>query len=67
MVRYLIEIKYAESKEVEEVVLETDRLDWSMEQYQRNRQPFTWKVIEENLPLSLSHKMGKPFPTEEVA
>lgn len=67
MVRYLIEIKYVESKEVEEVVLETDRLDWSMEQYQRNRQPFTWKVIEENLPLSLGHKMGKPFPTEEVA
>jgi hypothetical protein len=31
-----------------ELELETDRLDWSMEQYQRNREPFTWKVIAEN-------------------
>jgi len=36
-----------------------------MEQYQRNRQPFQWEMKEENLPLSLSHKMGKPFPTKE--
>ena len=27
--------------------LETDRLDWSMEQYQRNREPFTWEVTAE--------------------
>jgi hypothetical protein len=31
-----------------ELELETDRLDWSMEQYQRNREPFIWKVIAEN-------------------
>ena len=31
-----------------ELELENDRLDWSMEQYQRNREPFTWKVIAEN-------------------
>jgi hypothetical protein len=31
-----------------ELELETDRLDWSMEQYQRNREPFTWKIIAEN-------------------
>ena len=30
-----------------ELELETDRLDWSMEQYQRNRNPFTWKVVAE--------------------
>jgi len=63
--RYLIEITYSESKEVEEIVLETDDLAWSMNQYQRNRQPLTWEMKEENLPLSLSHKMGKPYPTEE--
>jgi len=63
--RYLIEITYYESKKVEEVVLETDDLAWSMKQYQRNRQPFQWEMKEENLPLSLSHKMGKPFPTKE--
>jgi len=62
--RYLIEITYSESKEVEEIVLETDDLAWSMNQYQRNRQPLTWEMKEENLPLSLSHKMGKPYTTE---
>ena len=62
--RYLIEITYHETKKVEEVVLETDDLAWSMNQYQRNRQPFQWEMKVENLPLSLSHKMGKPFPTD---
>ena len=61
--RYLIEITYHETNKVEEVVLETDDLAWSMEQYQRNRQPFQWEISEKDLPLSLSHKMGKPFPT----
>ena len=63
--RYLIEITYSESKDVEEITLKTDDLAWSMNQYQRNRQPLTWEMKEENLPLSLSHKMGKPYPTEE--
>jgi hypothetical protein len=61
--RYLIEITYSESKEVEEIVLETDDLSWSMNQYQRNRQPFQWEMIEENLPISLAKKMGKPDTT----
>lgn len=30
-----------------EIELETDRLDWSMNQYQRNREPFTWEVTAE--------------------
>ena len=64
--RYLIEITYHQTNKVEEVVLETDDLAWSMEQYQRNRQPFQWEMKEENLPLSLSHKMGKPFPSEQL-
>ena len=27
------------------IQLETDRLDWSMEQYSRNRQVKSWRVI----------------------
>ena len=30
-----------------EIELETDRLEWSMDQYQRNREPFTWEVTAE--------------------
>jgi hypothetical protein len=28
--------------------LETENLEWSMEQYQRNRDPFEWEILEEN-------------------
>ena len=41
--KYIIEIKYTDDK-VEEVDIITDDIKWSMEQYQRNRQPFTWKI-----------------------
>lgn len=27
------------------IEIETDNLNWSMEQYQRNRQPLNWKVV----------------------
>ena len=46
MKKYLIEITESNG-EVSSLELETDRLDWSMEQYQRNRKPFTWKVVAE--------------------
>ena len=44
---YLIEITYHESgnKELERIT--TDDLSWSMNQYQRNRLPLTWEMIEE--------------------
>ena len=47
--RYIIEIKYKVSDffpddKVEEVDITTDDINWSMEQYQRNRQPFDWKI-----------------------
>ena len=44
---YLLEITYSESgnKEVERIT--TDDLAWSMNQYQRNRLPLTWEMIEE--------------------
>ena len=41
--RYIIEIKYLDDK-VEELDISTDDIEWSMEQYQRNRTPFNWKI-----------------------
>jgi len=46
MKKYLIEITESNG-DVSTLELETDRLDWSMDQYQRNRNPFTWKVVAE--------------------
>ena len=51
--KHLIEITYNESGESEVVTLNTDDLAWSMNQYQRNRQPLTWElldVVEEKKP-----------------
>ncbi len=46
--KYKIQITYAPySKDNEVVSLETNDIEWTMKQYQRNRQPFTWKIIEE--------------------
>ena len=42
---YLIEINYI-SGEVDQIELTTDRLEWSMEQYCRNREPLTWRIVE---------------------
>ena len=41
--RYIIEIKYLDDK-VEGLDISTDDIQWSMEQYQRNRTPFNWKI-----------------------
>jgi len=49
---YLIEITYHESGNSEVTTLKTDDLAWSMNQYQRNRLPFTWEILDvkEKLP-----------------
>ena len=44
---YLIEITYHESGNSEVTTLKTDDLAWSMNQYQRNRLPFTWEMLDE--------------------
>ena len=47
--RYIIEIKYAHDKKgenVEMVEIHTEDLEWSMKQYQRNRQPLTWELLD---------------------
>lgn len=49
--RYIIEIKYLDnqnrteiSKDIEEIDITTDDIEWSMEQYKRNRPPFEWRI-----------------------
>jgi hypothetical protein len=44
--KHLIEITYSETKDKEVITLNTDDLAWSMNQYQRNRQPFTWELLD---------------------
>ena len=44
---YLIEITYHESGDKEVTTLKTDDLAWSMVQYQRNRLPFTWEILDD--------------------
>ena len=46
MARYIIEVKYSHDKdgsEVETIELNTKDIQWSMKEYQRNRQPFEWR------------------------
>ena len=44
--KHLIEITYNESGESEVITLNTDDLAWSMNQYQRNRLPLTWELLD---------------------
>ena len=46
--KYLIEITYSESGDKEVTTLKTDDLAWSMNQYQRNRLPLTWELLDED-------------------
>ena len=47
MKEYKILIEYYNKIQESEVIeLQTDRLQWSMDQYQRNRDPFQWKLIK---------------------
>ncbi len=43
---HLIEITYNESGDTEVITLKTDDLAWSMNQYQRNRLPLTWELLD---------------------
>jgi len=46
---YKITIQYYPEKDntPEEIELKTDRLEWSIDQYQRNRMPFNVLSVEE--------------------
>ena len=43
---YLIEIMYHDTHNTEVVTLTTEDLEWSMNQYQRNRKPFEWEKLD---------------------
>ena len=43
---YLVEITYTESGNKDVETLKTDDLAWSMNQYQRNRLPLTWELLD---------------------
>lgn len=45
MDKYTIEIKYT-SGVVEIENFKTEDINWTMEQYQRNRAPFSWTIKE---------------------
>jgi len=47
---HLIEITYNESGDSEVITLKTDDLAWSMNQYQRNRLPLTWELLDVKEP-----------------
>ena len=47
---YLIEITYSQSNKQEVITLKTDDLAWSMNQYQRNRLPLTWELLDVKEP-----------------
>ena len=44
---YLVEITYSDSGNKEVETIKTDDLAWSMNQYQRNRLPFTWEILDD--------------------
>ncbi len=47
--RYIIEITYTDDKglETESLDITTEDLEWSMEQYRRNRPPLEWRIVHE--------------------
>ena len=43
---YLIEVMYYDTHNVELVTITTEDIKWSMDEYQRNRKPFEWEVLD---------------------
>ena len=51
---YIIEIQYKNLKETIEI--QTSDLEWTMGQYQRNRDPFSYKIIRASETWDLNKK-----------
>ena len=45
-ITYLVEIMYYDTHNTEVITLTTEDLNWSMNQYQRNRRPFDWEKLD---------------------
>jgi len=46
MKKYIIRIVWTDSKQIEYIDLRSANINWSMEQYSRNREPFNWSVVK---------------------
>ena len=51
--RYTIALKQNDGSE-DIVILETSDIDWSMDQWSRNREHMTWKVLDVEPPIAAS-------------
>jgi hypothetical protein len=49
MKKYKIKITYLIQSDVQPEIIElsTDDIQWSMSEFQRNREPFKWEIINE--------------------
>ena len=45
-ITYLVEIMFYDTHNTEVITLTTEDLNWSMNQYQRNRRPFEWEKLD---------------------
>ena len=47
MKKYKLKITYLVESDVQPEIIhiETDDINWSMDQYQRNREPLTWEIV----------------------
>ena len=45
-ITYLVEIMYYDTHNTDLVTITTEDLNWSMNQYQRNRRPFDWEKLD---------------------
>ena len=43
---YLVEIMWYENHNTENITITTDNINWSMNQYQRNRKAFQWEILD---------------------
>ena len=43
---YLIEVTYYDTHKTEVVTITTEDIKWSMNEYQRNRKPFEYEIID---------------------
>ena len=43
---YLVEIMWYENLNTENITITTDNINLSMTQYQRNRKPFSWEILD---------------------
>ena len=46
--KYKIKITYCEGTE-ETIEIRSNNINWSMDQFERNRDPLKWEIIEESL------------------